>query len=187
MKRIQATWGGVAALVVAIGLSYPVAAWATDESDPSDRAAEKKSVDLTEIRERGQRMPIDRRIDIDKRIRATVGRVNKQAADKGQAAVAARLASKFSLTTEALIDEKGRHGFSWGEMVIAGTLLSNSQKGVTLSDLATLRAEGLGWGAIAFGLGFHVEDLEDTIKSAGRVAMGLSKADGAAPATGKLR
>ena len=65
-------------------------------------------------------------------------------------------------------------------MVIAHTLLANSDEKVTFVDLVNLRADGLGWGAIAFGLRFHMEDFEDAIKAEGRVAMGLSKADGKA-------
>jgi hypothetical protein len=51
---------------------------------------------------------------------------------------------------------------------------------VTLSDLATLRSDGLSWGAIAYGLRFRLEDLEDAIKAQGKVAMGLANPDGKA-------
>jgi len=64
--------------------------------------------------------------------------------------------------------------------MIACTLLSNSEKGVTLSDLATLRSDGLSWRAIAYGLRFRLEDFEDALKAQGKVAMGLAKPDGKA-------
>jgi len=186
MKVARTTCYGAALVVLVAGMVHAGAAWAgADEPDSSDRAEEKTSVDLAEIRARAETMPIDRRTDIDKRIRATVERINAQAAGKGQAAVAARLASEFSMTSEALLDEKAEPGFSWGEMVIAHTLLANSGDKVTFPDLVTLRSEGLGWGAIAFGLRFHLEDFEDAIKTEGKVAMGLSKADGKAAVIGK--
>lgn len=148
-------------------------------------AAPAAKIDLSDVRARAEQMPIDKRKDIDKRIAATVERVNKAATEKGQAVLASRLASEFDMTPEALLDEKGEQGLSWGEIMIAHTLLANSDTAVSLADLMTLRAEGLGWGAIAFGLRFHLEDFEATIKAEGRVAMGLSQSDGKAPATGK--
>jgi hypothetical protein len=93
--------------------------------------------------------------------------------------------AEFKLTEESLLDEKAEHSLSWGEIVIAHTLLANSGTGLTIVDLAQLRREGLGWGAIAFGLQFHMEDFEDAIKAEGRVAMGLPKADGKAATIAK--
>jgi len=143
------------------------------EDDSSADAASGASADLSEIRDRAEKMPIDQRNDIDKRIGITVERVNKEATAKGQTTVAARLATEFDMTTEALLDEKGEHGLSLGEILIARTLLANSTAKVTLLDLLDLRSDGLGWGAIAFGLRFHMEDFEDAIKAGGRIAMGL--------------
>lgn len=156
-----------------------------DAERDEESVAVSPEVDLSEIRDRAESMPIDRRIDIDKRIGVTVERVNAQAKDKGHGAVAARLASEFATTSEALLEEKSRHGLNWGEMVIAHTILANSAGTVTLLDLMALRSEGLGWGAIAFGLRFHMEDFEDAIKAQGRVAMGLSKVDGKAAVIGR--
>jgi hypothetical protein len=186
MKTIRAAWCGGILFIMAAGVGYTGASSAgVGEADLSVRPAHAVGADLFEIRDRAETMPIDMRHDIDKRIDVTVGRVNKEAVSKGQTAVAARLASEFGLTSEALLDEKGQHGLSWGELVIAHTLLANSNTGVTLLDLVSLRSDGLGWGAIAFGLRFHMEDLEDAIKAEGRVAMGLSKADGKAAVIGK--
>ena len=180
-------WMLLAVLVVAVvAVAIPAGvAWADPDESDTPSSDEAVAVSLSDVRARAETMPVDRRIDIDKRIGATVERVNKQAEGKGQAAVAKRLAAEFSVSSEALLDEKGRHGLSWGEIVIAHTLLANSSEKVTLLDLATLRSDGLSWGAIAFGLKFHMEDFEDAIKAEGRVAMGLSKADGKAEAIGK--
>jgi hypothetical protein len=174
MTLKRAKWLSVALLVFAACITGAGARGADpDGSESSTVITEKTAPDLTEIRSRAQSMPIDRRIDIDKRIAATVERTNKQAADKGQRTVAAKLAAQFSTSADLLADEKGRLGWSWGEMMIACTLLSSSEQGVKLSDLATLRSDGLSWGAIAYGLRFRLEDFEDAIKAQGKVAMGL--------------
>lgn len=136
---------------------------------------ETTKANLAEVRERAESMPSDARRETDKRIAITVDRVNQEARDRGQATMTARLAAEFKVTAESLLDDKSEYSLSWGELVIAHTLLDNSHAGLGLVDLAQLRREGLGWGAIAFGLEFHMEDFEDMIKAEGRVAMGLSK------------
>ncbi|HET9941199.1 MAG TPA: hypothetical protein VFR25_08840 [Candidatus Eisenbacteria bacterium] len=145
----------------------------------SDDAAKKAN--LGEVLERAESMPSDARRDTDKRIAITVERVNQEARDRGQATMTARLAAEFKVTGESLLEDKSEYSLSWGELVIAHTLLANSGAGLGLVDLVDLRREGLGWGAIAFGLEFHMEDFEDMIKAEGRVAMGLSKTGGNVP------
>ena len=186
MKTARAlAWAGMAVVAVAFAMARTSAAYDNDDATSAADTSRATSASLSEIRDRGETMPVDLRHDVEKRIRVTIERVNKEAAEKGQAAVAARLASEFGLTTDALLDQKGDRGLSWGELVIAYTLLANSKDKVTLPDLANLRSEGLSWGAIAFGLRFHLEDLEDAIKAEGRVAMGLSKPDGKPATIGK--
>ena len=177
MSSMRMTWRtGVLALATLsiVTLSAAPARADGDETGQTQAAA----ASLSDVRDRAETMPSDMRRDIDKRIAITVERVNKEATDKGQATMAARLAAEFRVTTESLLDQKAEHGLTWGEMVIARTLLANSGAKVALADLAALRRDGLSWGAIAFGLQFHMEDLEDAIKAEGRVAMGLSKPDG---------
>jgi hypothetical protein len=136
---------------------------------------ERAKVDLSEVRDRAESMPAGMRRDTDKRIAITVERVNQEARDRGHATMTARLAREFKLTEDGLLEEKSLYSLSWGELTIAHTLLANSGAGLGLVDLAGLRREGFGWGAIAFGLQFHMEDFEEMIKAEGRVAMGLSK------------
>lgn len=138
-------------------------------------AGERPKVDLSEVRERANSMPSDLRRDTDKRIATTVARVNQEARDRGQATMAARLAAEFKLTEESVLDEKAEYSLNWGEYTIAHTLLAQSPAGLALVDLVQLRKEGLTWGAIAFGLQFHMEDFEDMLKAEGKVAMGLPK------------
>jgi hypothetical protein len=129
--------------------------------------------DLPSIRQRASSMPIDARVDMDKRVASTVERVNQQARDQGTSVMVARLSAEFSVSKEILLEEKGNHGWSWGDIVIAYTLLANTSQGVTTQDLASLREDGLGWASIAYGLQFRMEDFEEAIKSRGRVATGL--------------
>lgn len=142
---------------------------------------EGRKANLGEVRERAESMPSDARRETDKRIAITVERVNQEARDRGQATMTARLAAEFKVTRETLLDDKSEYSLSWGELMIAHTLLANSPAGLGLVDLVQLRREGFGWGAIAFGLQFHMEDFEDMIKAEGRVAMGLSKTASNAP------
>ena len=136
-------------------------------------AGEGAAVDLRAIRNRAGSMPVDARIDMDKRIAASIEHVNARAAEHSSSAVAARAASEFSVTSESLLEAKGTHGWSWGEVLIAYTLLANSTQGVTLQDVADLREDGFGWASIAYGLQFRMEDFEDALKEQGRVAVGV--------------
>jgi len=168
--------GGILFLMAASGVGADPAGVGAGEPDSSATEAPRASADLSEIRDLAESMPIDKRNDIDKRIEVTVKRVNSDVSVTGQTKVAGKLASEFSLTSDALLDLKADYGLSWGELVVAHTLLANSSVKVDLVGLAALRSEGLSWGAIAFGLRFHLEDLEAAIKADGRIATGLSKA-----------
>lgn len=178
-------WAASLLVLAAVASPAPGAGASSLEPDPEAPAAGKVAADLGAIRDRAGSMPIDARIDMDKRIGATVERVNRRATEQGQAAVAARLAAEFSVPTESLFAEKAEYGWSWGQMMVARTLLANSTSGVTLRDLATLREEGWSWASIAYGLRFRMEDLEEAIKAQGRVAMGSSKPDGKVEVIGK--
>lgn len=167
-------------MLLAALAAWAPGSWAADppesgEENTPESAAEAHRVNLSQLRDRAAAMPLDQRRSIDKRIAATLERVNRDAAATGQTRLAAKLAPKFGLSVEALLDVKSERGFSWGELVVAQTLLSNSERPIDLADLATLRAEGLSWGALAYALGFHLEDLEDEIRSQGKIATGLSK------------
>lgn len=161
--------------------------WPATAGDEAGRVAgnPETGVDLQAVRRRAESMPIDARVDMDKRIAATVERVNRRASEQGQSAVAARLAAEFSVPGETLLDVKGTHGWRWGDVVIAYTLLANTPQGVGPTDLASLRSEGLSWAAIAYGLQFRMEDFEEAIKAQGRVAMGWSKPDGKTETIGR--
>ena len=174
-QRIVRT-GRAAVLALLVVSSHP--AWVPQASaDTVVPAGERAAVDLRAIRQRAGSMPVDARIDMDKRITATIERVNARAAAQSSSAVAARAAAEFSVTSETILEEKGTHGWSWGEVLVAHTLLANSTQGLTAQDLAALREDGFGWASIAYGLRFRMEDFEDALKEQGRVAMGLNQAN----------
>ncbi|HET9250572.1 MAG TPA: hypothetical protein VFP58_00475 [Candidatus Eisenbacteria bacterium] len=179
MKKTSLHWSRAAALALVVVSSHAVLAPAVARGGaPAARAAERGAVDMRAIRQRAGSMPVDARIDMDKRIAATIERVNARAAAQSSTAVAARAAAEFSMTSEAILEEKGTHGWSWGEVLVAHTLLANSTQGLAATDLAGLREDGFGWAAIAYGLQFRMEDFEDAIKEQGRVAVGLNPAGG---------
>ncbi|MGE5176037.1 MAG: hypothetical protein ACM3JJ_06630 [Hyphomicrobiales bacterium] len=166
-----------AALALCLGLTPHARAAGAAEAANATAGDSEAVVDLGAIRARGAAMPIDQRIDLDKRIRAMIDRANDDASKRGQTVVAKKLAAEFHTSIDALFEEKGTLGWSWGEVVMAHTLLENAAVKVTPQDLASLREGGLGWAAIAYGLKFHLEDLEDVIKAGGKIASGLSNSE----------
>lgn len=176
--RTTRTWCCGVFIALTVGLGCAGAARAAGGGAGADIHSDSRSASLSEIRDRAEQMPIDRRIDMEKRIRAMVDRVNEAVESQTQSVLAKRLAPGFAMTDEVLLDEKGRLGWSWGDMVVAHTLLGGAAHQVTLRDLETLRSERLGWAAIAYGLQFHMEDLEDVIKAGGRVAAGIAGPSG---------
>jgi len=141
----------------------------------ADPGAAAHRTAMSAIRDKAASMPLDERKDIDKRIAATVERVNRDVTATGPTKVASKIASRLGMTVDDLLAVKSERGFSWGELVVAQTLLSDSERPITLEDLGSLRAEGFSWGALAYALGFHLDDLEDEIKTQGKIAAGLTK------------
>src|SRR5262249_27690436 len=113
------------------------------------------------------------------RIDAAAKRVDQEAAAAGDP-VANRLASEFGMTVDALEAEKNQLGASWGQLMIAHTLMANATSGATVAQLVQLHADGMGWGQIAAGLGLKLGDVVSAVNAEQRVAAGLTKADGKA-------
>jgi hypothetical protein len=66
---------------------------------------------------------------------------------------------------------------------VAHTLLANT-RGVTVDQLFDMRAEGLGWGQIAYGLGLNQKEVVAAVQDEGGVVRGRSKPDGTPSAIG---
>lgn len=118
------------------------------------------------------------RTDVDKSIDEIEKNIENETAAKGDAEVSGRIAGEFGMTPDALTAERSQYGRGWGELMIAHTLFANAKTEATLSDLFGLRSQGQGWGVIAAGLGLKLGEVTPALKSEGRVAMGLDKADG---------
>jgi hypothetical protein len=134
--------------------------------------------ELQVVRQRGAEAKADARAKAEAKLSAAARQLEKEVAVKGEADVAARLANELGLATEALTAERRTLGVSWSEVVIAHTLQANSEVGVTVQQVLGLRAEGLGWGQIAAGLGFDLGHAVRAVQSEVKVAVGRAKVDG---------
>jgi hypothetical protein len=118
-------------------------------------------------------------IDTDKSLEGTVRAIDKEAS-RGDGKVGGRMAEEFRVPPEALLSERTRLSAGWGELVVAHTLLANTKSGVTIDQLFDMRAEGMGWGQIAHGLGLKQNDVVKAVRTEGQVMRGKSKPDGSA-------
>jgi hypothetical protein len=104
--------------------------------------------------------------------------VETDAAAAGDVKIAERLGTEFGMTPDALVAERNELGTSWGQLMIAHTLMSNATAELTARQLFDLRTEGMGWGQIAHGMGLKLGPAVSAVKTEARVARGLEKADG---------
>lgn len=91
-----------------------------------------------------------------------------------------RLRREFGSLADSAEVWRSRTGLGWGELVIATTLAANAPDSLRLSvlDLAALRNEGLGWGAIAHGMGYSLGSLVSAARTEALTATGVNPADG---------
>lgn len=190
MKRISIlSIGAVVAIAATTGFALADDPAGTPPSDPTAQAqttlqntanpqAETHAGDaLAGIKERAAKVNQKASAKFDADASASVKATDEAGATDG-AKVAERLGSEFGISTDALTAEKTDLNTSWGELMIAHTLMANSTTGVTAKDLMDLRAQGMGWGQIAVGMGLRLGDVISAVKAEGRVAKGLDKADG---------
>jgi hypothetical protein len=161
----------------------------TPPSDPTAKAAETLQSTanpqaathagdvVAGIRERAARVNEKATMKWDSDVAASVEQADRAGAADGQQ-IATRLGTEFGVSPDAITAEKSDLHTSWGELMIAHTLMANSTTDVTAKDLFDLRAQGMGWGQIAIGMGFRLGDAISAVKAEGRVASGLDKADG---------
>jgi colicin import membrane protein len=130
------------------------------------------------VREKGAKVSAKSRADAEAKLKAEADKVEGEAQGEGEAKVAARLASEFGMTAQALMDERQQLDASWGNLMIAHTLEANAKTDLTVEQMMALHAEGTGWGQIAAGLGLKLGECVSAVQSEGRVASGRSRADG---------
>jgi hypothetical protein len=152
----------------------PTDAKASTEAKASADAA----ATLKTVREKGATVDAKAREKFEAQLTASAKEVEIDAAVAGDQKVAERLAAELGMSADALIAEKNEIGTSWGQLMIAHTLKANATAEVTAKQIFDLRAEGMGWGQIAHGLGLKLGEALGAVKAEGRVARGLVKADG---------
>ena len=158
---------------------------ALDQSAPADqasaeadaRAKAEARARLDAIVQRGARVSAKARANAESKLQATAKQVDAHAATAGDQRIAERFAAEFGMSTEAVLVEKQSLGASWGELMIAHTLLANAGSEITIEQLFEMRQEG-GWGVIAAGLGLRLGEVVSAAKAESRVALGLARADG---------
>ena len=105
-------------------------------------------------------------------------RVQKAARSNGEAMVAVPLSIEFGIEANELATQCKRLDVSWGDLMIAHTLLANSQSELTIKQVFRLREEGMSWIQIAVGLGLEPGQVVDAVRAETKVAMGQTPADG---------
>jgi hypothetical protein len=129
------------------------------------------------IKERARWAPPEPCAETDKKLQSTVRAIDKEASKNGDRLVMARIAAEFRTPAETILAERTRLSAPWGELLVAHTLLASAPD-VTVDQLFDMRAEGLGWGQIAYGLGLNQKEVATAVQEEGRVVRGKSKPDG---------
>jgi hypothetical protein len=171
-----AAQGGADAMTKPAGGQTQAGAQANAQASAEAKADVRAT--LEKIKTKGAKVSAEARQNAEAKMDAAVKAVDAEAQANGDAKIAARLAAEFGMTAEALLAEKQSLGVSWGQLMIAHSLMANSATVVTAENLLQLREEGAGWGQIAAGLGLRLGDAVSAIRAESRVATGLAKADG---------
>jgi hypothetical protein len=107
-------------------------------------------------------------------------------ASVGETFVARSLGVEFGMSEEAIISEKEELGASWGDLTIAHTLAASDKQGMTAAQVLHLHDRGMGWGQIAAGLDFKLDDAVRAVRAESRVARGRARADGKTATIGSV-
>jgi predicted Zn-dependent protease with MMP-like domain len=190
MKRISyLPIGALVAMALVAAPAHADDPAGTPPSDPTAKAAETLQSTanpqaethagdvLAGIRERAAKVNVKANEKWNADVAASVAQTDKAGTADGRQ-IATRLGTEFGMSPDAITTEKSDLNTSWGELMIAHTLMANSTTDVTAKDLLDMRTQGMGWGQIAIGMGFHLGDAISAAKAEGRVANGLDKADG---------
>lgn len=129
------------------------------------------------IKAKGAMTSAQARAKADTKLGAAAKKADANAASKGEATVAARLAAEFGMTADDLSAERQSLGCPWGELMIAHSLRAMSTTEISVPDLLELRKD-TGWGQIAAGLGLKLGEAVGAVQAEERVAAGLAEPDG---------
>jgi hypothetical protein len=133
---------------------------------------------LVAIRDQGKKTDPKADQKVTSALESVNSDVEKNVTTDGDRKIAERLAGEFGSTPDALIAEKSDLKASWGQLMIAHSLIANDTNNLTAKQLFDLRAEGMSWGQIATGMGFQLGDVVRAAKEEAKVAKGLAKPDG---------
>jgi len=136
---------------------------ASAEADAKAKAEARARLDA--ILQRGAKVSAKARADAESKLQTTAKQVDAHAATEGDLRIAERFAAEFGMTAGAVLVEKQSLGASWGELMIAHTLLANAGSEITIEQLFELRQEG-GWGVIAAGLELNLGEVVSAAKAA---------------------
>lgn len=169
------------AILLGLFLLPAVPALAEDAPPASLPAAASSQADskLASVRARALKAKPDEGSKAEQQLESAAKDLDSDAAQKGDAAVASRLATRFGLTTDELLSDRSKLGGGWGEVLIAQTLISDSKSGLTIDQVQTLRSEGMGWGQIARGMGVKLGTVVRAVKSEAGSDKGAPKSGGA--------
>jgi hypothetical protein len=116
------------------------------------------------------------RLAADRALAARARHIDR--ASVGDTRVAQFLGAEFGMSETAIVAEKKDLGASWGDLTIAHTLAASDVRGMTAAQVFRLHDRGMGWGEVAAGLRFKLDEAVRAVDAESRVARGREKADG---------
>ena len=127
---------------------------------------------------RSARAPTLVRTSADRELASKARGIDRAAV--GVTRVASFLATEFGMSEEAIVTQKNDLRVSWGNLTIAHTFAASDKGGMTVAQVLQLHDRGMGWGQVAAGLRFKLDDAVRAVSAESRVARGRAKADGKA-------
>lgn len=130
------------------------------------------------LEEKGSKVAPEARAKADRDIAKAQKELEASAAVDGDARIAERWSEETGMSAEAILAQKAALETSWGQLLVAHSLVANSGTDVTVEQLIQMKRDGMGWGKIAAGLDLQLGSVVSGIKAESQVARGLMKADG---------
>ncbi|HET9253234.1 MAG TPA: hypothetical protein VFP58_14065 [Candidatus Eisenbacteria bacterium] len=103
-------------------------------------------------RERSTAASNGRAVGIERSLEASVDRLESDADRRGDGAAADRLAAELRVSSDLLHEQRDRFDASWGDLLIAHTLVDQSRSGASVSRVFAMRDDGMSWFQIAKSL-----------------------------------
>jgi hypothetical protein len=165
-------------------MGAPALAQEAAQSPLSGSATTDSEVRLAGVRARARATSAKEGKEADDQLGKGAEAFNAEAGAKGDATVAARIATDFQETTDAVLSERSKFGAGWGELLIAHTLVANSKTGLTIDQVFQLRGEGMGWGQIVHGMDLRLGTVTRAVTAGARGTAGPTKAERKTPPGG---